>query len=97
MTLRERAIEETVTLADGREAVVRLGLAEDPYIPAKELSTITLDLRIDGELAATLNTVLDPDDDGEARSIVRELVRGLEDGSVPPTAAALEPFADRLG
>ena len=33
--------------------------------------------------------------DGEARELVREVVRGLESGELEPTAAALEPLADQ--
>ena len=96
VSLRGGPIEETATLPDGREAVVRVGIARDPYVAPSDLETVTLELAIDGEHAAGLSTVLDPDQTSEARQLVREVVRGLESGSLEPTAGALEPLADTL-
>ncbi len=75
---------------------VRIGVAEDSYIPRGELHTVTADLVMDGEVAATINTILDPDQDSEARALVRELVSGLESGELEPTAGSIEPVVDRL-
>jgi hypothetical protein len=96
VSLRSSGIERTATLPDGREAVVWVGVPEDPYIDRGELETVAIELRIDGEVAAALNTILDPSQDSEARRLVDTAVRGLEDGSLPPTAGALEPLADSL-
>jgi hypothetical protein len=96
MSLRGAPVEERATLPDGRYAVVRVGVAEDPYIPRRELDTVALELRIDGELAATLNTVLDADQESEAVALAREVVKGLESGELEPTASSLEPLADQL-
>ncbi|MBA2475206.1 MAG: hypothetical protein H0V40_04525 [Actinobacteria bacterium] len=96
MSLRGRAVEQTATLPDGREAVVRIAVPQDPYIARAELSTVALELTIDGELEAALNTVLDPDQDSEALALAREIVRGLESGELAPTAGSLEPLVDRL-
>jgi|SRR5215510_6798251 len=96
MTLRDHAVERDVKLPDGRTASIRIGLARDSYIRPSELDTIALELHVEGQLEAVLDTVLDADNDGEARRLVGEIATGLEDGSLTPTAGALEPFADRL-
>ena len=96
MSLRGAPVEQTATLPDGREARVRVGVPDDPYIAKAELDTVSLELWIDGQVAATVNTVLDPDETSEARQLAREVVRGLESGELEPTAGALEPLADTL-
>jgi hypothetical protein len=96
MSLRARPVEQTARLPDGREARVRVGVPDDPYIPKRELDTVTVELLLDGTHAAAVNTVLDPDQSREARELVREIVAGLESGTLEPTAAAIEPLADEL-
>jgi hypothetical protein len=96
MSLRGRPVEETATLRDGRIVTVWVGVLEDPYIERSELDTVTLELRIDGQAVATVKTVLDADDESAARALAREVVAGLTSGELEPTAAALEPLADRL-
>ncbi len=96
MSLRSSPVEETATLPDGRQAVVRVGVPDDPYIKRSELDTVALELHVDGEVAAALNTVLDADETSEALELAREVVAGLESGDLAPTAGDLEPFADRL-
>jgi hypothetical protein len=95
MTLRT-PITGDATLPDGRVVHVRIGVAEDSYIPARELNTVTVELADDHEHLAGLATVLDVDQDSEARALLREIVEGLESGNLSPTAGALEPLADRL-
>ena len=96
MTLRGSPLEHEVTLPDGRIVRVRVGVAEDSYIPARELDTVTVELYGDGEHLAAVNTVLDAGQDREARALMREIVNGLEAGTLAPTAGALEPLADTL-
>ena len=96
MSLRGHPIEETATLPDGRTAVVWVGVARDPYIATKDLDTVALELRIDGEVAAVLNTVLDADQDSEGLALVREVVAGLESGELDPTAGSIEPLVEQL-
>jgi hypothetical protein len=55
-----------------------------------------LELRLGRHVAAALNTVLDPEQEDEAAALAREVRRGLEEGRIEPTAAALERYADRL-
>jgi hypothetical protein len=89
-------VEERTTLPSGREVTVRIGLAEDPYVPAKELDTVALVLSSGGEVLAAINTVLEPGHVSEARALVREAAAGLASGEVEPTAAGLEPFATQI-
>jgi hypothetical protein len=98
MSLRGEPLEQVVTLPDGRVIAVRVGIAEDSYIPRRELDTVVLELWDEsrGEHLAGVTTVLSADDVDEAHALLREVVAGLGDGSVAPTAGALEPLADSV-
>jgi hypothetical protein len=96
MSLRGEPVELTATLPDGREAHVRVGVPEDPYIPRRELATVDVEIALEGRVAAAVNTILGPEQDHEARLLAHEIVAGLESGTLQPTAAAIEPLADRL-
>jgi hypothetical protein len=96
MSLRGRTIEQTATLPDGRTITVHVGVPDDPYIPRADLETVDVELHSGGTVLAAINTVLDPDQESEARDLAREIARGLETGSLAPTAAAIEPLADTL-
>ena len=95
MSLRT-PLERDATLPDGRTVHVRVGVAADSYIPARELNTVTVEVFDDTQHLAAVSTVLDVDQDSEARALLRELVSGLESGELAPTAGAIEPLADRL-
>ena len=86
----------TATLPDGRIVDVFVGVPDDPYIPKKDMDTVDVELRSGGEVLAAVNTVLDADQDSEARQLALEIVGGLEGGSLEPTAGAIEPLADEL-
>ena len=96
MTLRSNPVEREATLPDGRVVRIRVGVAGDSYIPAKQLDTVTVELYAHGEHVAAVSTVLDADQESEAHALAQEIVIGLEAGSLAPTAAALEPLADTL-
>jgi hypothetical protein len=96
MSLRGRPIEQPAALPDGRRLLVRVGVPDDPYIRKQELDTVALELLEDGQVAATVNTVLAADQESEARALAREVVAGLESGDLEPTAGALEPLADSI-
>ena len=96
MSLRSNSIEQELTLPDGRLALLRVGMAHDSYLPENEEETVVLELRIDGHVAASVNTVLEPEQDDEANELAREVIDALGSGHIPPTAAALEQYADRL-
>ncbi|HET8752622.1 MAG TPA: hypothetical protein VFM43_08890 [Gaiellaceae bacterium] len=98
MSLRANPLQEDTTLPDGRVVAVRVGLAEDSYIPRRELDTVVVELWDEGrgEHLAGVATVLSADDVDAARGLLREVVTGLADGSLEPTAGALEPLADSI-
>jgi hypothetical protein len=96
VSLRGNPVEQTAALPDGRVAAVWVGVPDDPYIAKSEVDTVALEVRVDGEVVATLNTVLDADDDSEARALVRDVAAGLESGELEPTAGAVEPLAEQL-
>jgi hypothetical protein len=89
-------VTETATLPDGRTVEVFVGVPDDPYVQNKDPDTVDVELRSNGEVLAAVNTVLDADQDSEARQLAREIVGGLEGGSLEPTAGAIEPLADEL-
>jgi hypothetical protein len=89
-------VEETAALPDGREALVRVGVPDDPYIPKRELDTVAIEIVIGDRVEATLNTILEADQDSEARALAREVAAGLRSGSLEPTAHSIEPLADSL-
>jgi hypothetical protein len=95
MSLRGSPAERDAVLPDGRTMRVRIGVAEDSYIPKRELDTVTIELYADGEHIAAVTTVLDADDDSAAHALLREIVSGLESGELEPTARAIEPLAER--
>ena len=96
MSLRSRTIEERATLPTGSEVVIRVGVLPDPYVARKELETVSVELEAEGEHLAAVTTVLDPEHESEARALAREIKAGLESGELEPTAAAIEPLADRI-
>jgi hypothetical protein len=96
VSLYTSAIEQELTLPDGRTAALWIGIAHAGYIPEREEATVILELRIGGHVAATLNTVLDPEQEDEANELAREVIEALGSGHIPPTATALEQYADRL-
>jgi hypothetical protein len=96
MSLRARPVEQPAALPDGRRVVVRVGISDDSYIPRRENATVALELVEDGTVAATVNTILRPEHESEARALARDVVARLESGDLEPTANALEPLADSI-
>ena len=85
MTLRAGPLEHDATLPDGRVVRVRIGLPEDGYIRARELRTVTVELYGNGEHLAAVSSILEPEQEDEARAMLRRIVAGLESGELPPT------------
>ena len=96
MSLRGRPVEQEATLPNGRRVVVRVAVAVDSYIPRRERHTVTLELLTEDRVEATVNTVLAPNQVGEARKLVEAVATKLQSGELQPTAAAIEPLADRI-
>lgn len=92
MSLRGNPVEERAALPDGREATIWIGVPDDDYVARRELDTVAIELRLGGEVAASLNTTLEPDQDSEARFLAREIAEGLASGRLEPSAGALEPI-----
>jgi len=89
---------QEATLPDGRVVSVRVGVAEDSYIPRRELDTVVLELWDErrGEHLVGVATILSAADVDAGRALLRRVVEGLADGSLEPTAGALEPLADSV-
>jgi hypothetical protein len=96
MSLRGEPVDRTATLPDGRVIRVRVGVPDDSYIAKRYLNTVDVELFEGDRSLAFVNTVLDADQKSEALELAREIVSGLESGELQPTAAAVEPLADRL-
>ena len=96
MSLRGNPVSESATLPDGRDVRIELRVLDDDYIKDRS-RTVTLELHAGEEILASLPTVLDPEQTSEARQLAHELRRRLEDGSLEPTAGAIEPLADAAG
>jgi hypothetical protein len=98
VSLRGQPLEQEATLPDGRPVRVRVGLAEDSYIPPSEIDTVVLELWDEhrGEHLGGVATILSADDDEEALALLRAVVRGLEAGELEPTAGAIERLADSV-
>jgi len=94
MSLNGRPIEQTAKLPDGRQVHVRIGIAEDSYIPKRELRTVDVELFTDGEHLAAVNSVLLPEQESEALALARRIGAGLESGELEPTAGSIAPLAD---
>lgn len=96
MSLRGNPVSEPATLPDGRTVRIELRVLDDDYI-RESSRTVTLELRAGEEVLASLPTVLEPEQTSAARRLAHELRRRLEDGTLEPTAGAIEPLADGAG
>jgi hypothetical protein len=95
MSLRNPLLRDA-TLPDGRLVHVRVGIADDSYIPARLLNTVTLEVFDDDTHLAAVTTVLDVDQTDKGRALLNEVVEALESGTAAPTAGGIEPYADRF-
>jgi hypothetical protein len=95
VSLRSSPVVEHAALPGGGSVEVWVGVPEDPYVERAQLSTVDVQLREGRSVVASVSTVLDPDDDGPARQLAREVKDALERGEIGLSAQALEPFADR--
>ena len=96
MSLRASPVSEHAALPGGGSVEIWVGVPDDSYIPKSELNNVDLQLREGSNVLASITTVLDADQDSEARQLAREVRAAIEADRIPLTASALEPFADRL-
>lgn len=96
MSLRAGAVSEHAALPEGGSVEVWVGVPDDSYIPKSQQTNVDLQLREGASVIASVTTVLDPEDTGEAQQLAREVCEAIEAGEIALTAHALEPFADRL-
>jgi hypothetical protein len=96
VTLRASPVSEHASLPGGGSVEIWVGVPDDSYIAKSELSNVDLQLREGANVLASVTTVLDPDQDSEARQLAREVRAAIEADRIPLTASAIEPFADRL-
>ena len=94
MSLNGNPVEQTATLPDGREVLIRISVPEDPYIPRRELRTVDVELFHGEEHLAAVSSVLLPEQESEALGLARHIKAGLESGELEPTAGAIGPLAD---
>jgi hypothetical protein len=96
MSLHGEPILETARLPDGREARIRVGVAQDPYISDRDMNTVVLEIRIGRGVAAVLDTILNPTQVSEARHLAERVREGLISGELEPTAHSLGPLTDEF-
>ncbi len=97
MTLRASPVIEHAALPNGGTVTIWVGVPDDPYFDnKKDLTTVDIQLHEGSGVIASLSTVLEPDQDSEARQLAREVKAAIEKGEIGLHASELEPFADRL-
>jgi hypothetical protein len=96
VSLHGNPILESAHLPDGRNARIRVGIAEDPYIADRDSNTVVLEVRIGHSVVAVIDTVLDAAQVDEARHLANRVREGLSSGSLEPTVHSLEPLADAV-
>jgi hypothetical protein len=96
VSLRGTPVSEYASLSGGGSVEVWVGVPDDSYLSKSEQSNVDLQLREGENVLASVTTVLDPDQDSEARQLASEVRAAIESEQIPLTASAIEPFADRL-
>jgi len=76
---------------------VWVGVPDDPYIDDKsQLTNVDVQLHEGNSMVASVTTVLDTDQEGEAHALAREVKAAIESGEIGLHAHELERFADQL-
>jgi hypothetical protein len=96
MSLHGNPIHENAHLPHGGEVQVFVGMLEDPYIADENIDTVVLELRVGGNVVASVETVLSADQVSEATELARQVAAGLRSGELEPHASSIEPLADEL-
>jgi hypothetical protein len=96
VTLHGNPVVESAHLPDGRNARIRVGIAEDSYVADRDLNTVVLEVRIGSAVAAVIDTVLNADQVDAARHLATRVRDGLATGELQPSTSALERLADEV-
>ena len=96
MSLHGNPVFESARLPDGRNARIRVGIAEDPYVSDKDSTTVVLEVRIGNGVAAVIDTVLEPDQVEAAHHLAARVRDGLASGDLEPATSSLERLADEV-
>jgi hypothetical protein len=96
VSLHGNPVIETTQLPDGRNAHIRVGIAEDSYVADRELNTVVLEVRVGHGVVAVIDTVLDGDQVDAARHLAARVRDGLASGELEPNASSLERLADSV-
>lgn len=96
MSLHGNPVFESAHLPDGRNARIRVGIAEDPYVADKDSTTVVLEVRVGNGVAAVIDTVLAPDQVEAARHLAARVRDGLASGDLEPATSSLERLADEV-
>ncbi len=96
MSLHGNPVHENAHLPGGGEVQVFVGMLQDSYIADENMDTVVLELRVGGNVVASVETVLSADQVSEARELARQVADGLRSGELEPHASAIEPLADEL-
>jgi hypothetical protein len=97
MTLRSTPVVEHASLPQGGSVTIWVGVPDDPYYDDKsQLTTVDIQLHEGNGLVASISTVLDPDQDSEARQLALDVKAAIESGEIGLHAHELERFADQL-
>jgi len=96
MSLHGNPIVESAHLPDGRNARIRVGVAQDSYIPDSESHTVVLEVHIGNAVTAVIDTILDPVQVDAARHLATRVRDGLSSGELEPTTSSLERLADAI-
>src|SRR5437868_6436022 len=97
MTLRSSPVVEHASLPHGGTITIWVGVPDDPYYDDKsQLTTVDIQLHEGNGVVASVSTVLDPDQESEARQLARDVKAAIESGEIGLHAHELERLADQL-
>jgi hypothetical protein len=97
MTLRSTPVVEHASLPQGGTITIWVGVPDDPYYDDKsQLTTVDIQLHEGNGIVASISTVLNPDQDSEARQLALDVKAAIESGEIGLHAHELERFADQL-
>jgi hypothetical protein len=97
MTLRSTPVVEHASLPQGGSVTIWVGVPDDPYYDDKsQLTTVDIQLHEGNGIVASISTVLNPDQDSEARQLALDVKAAIESGEIGLHAHELERFADQL-